>query len=55
MNTIRKYQPSKIDDFIGNKKIITSLKSISKKDNIPNIMISGDYGTLRIFPLVFRI
>ena len=45
MNTIRKYQPSKIDDFVGNKKIITSLKNISKKDNIPNIMISGEHGT----------
>ena len=45
MNIIRKYQPNKIDDFIGNKKIITSLKNISKKKITPNIMISGDCGT----------
>ena len=45
MNTIRKYQPKKINEFIGNKKIISSLKDISNKKNIPNIMVSGGYGT----------
>ena len=45
MNIIRKYQPKELDDFISNKKIISSLKSISKKKIIPNIMISANYGS----------
>lgn len=45
MEIIKKYQPTSFDEFIGNSNVISSLKSISKKDKIPNIMISGDIGT----------
>ena len=31
--------------MIGNKKVIDALKNISKRKNIPHIMVSGDIGT----------
>lgn len=45
MNIINKYQPKNFDEFIGNKNIIEAFKNISKKKNIPHIMVSGDHGT----------
>ena len=45
MEIIKKYTPSSFDDFIGNADVISTLKSISKKDKIPNIMMSGMIGS----------
>jgi len=45
MNIIKKYQPNNFKDFVGNNKITNALKNISKRDNIPHIIISGEYGT----------
>lgn len=45
MNIINKYQIENFDGFIGNKKIVESLKSIVTKKYIPNIIISGDIGS----------
>jgi len=45
MNIINKYQPKKFEEFVGNKNVIDSLKNISKRKNIPHIMVSGNIGT----------
>jgi DNA polymerase III gamma/tau subunit len=45
MEIIKKYQPKNFDEFIGNNNIINTLKSISKQEKIPNIMLSGNLGT----------
>lgn len=44
MNIIKKYQPKKFKDFVGNKKIISAFKNISKREHIPHIMVSGCNG-----------
>lgn len=44
MNIIKKYNPKTFDDIIGNTDIINLFKNLHN-DNIPNIILSGDYGS----------
>jgi DNA polymerase III gamma/tau subunit len=41
---IKKYYPKILDDIIGNNDIINLFKNLSF-NNIPNILLSGDYGS----------
>ena len=44
MDIIQKYKPTKLEELIGNENIKKLLENIPS-DNIPNLLISGDYGT----------
>lgn len=41
---IKKYYPKTLDDIIGNNEIINLFQNLSF-NNIPNILLSGDYGS----------
>ncbi|ODV86801.1 hypothetical protein CANARDRAFT_195883 [[Candida] arabinofermentans NRRL YB-2248] len=38
---VEKYRPTKLDDIVGNKDTIESLKRISQDGNLPHLIISG--------------
>lgn len=42
---IEKYRPNKLDDIIGQEKIIKRLKQYVINKNIPNLLLSGGAGT----------
>ena len=42
---IEKYRPSVLSDVVGNQNIISSLKDISLKGNLPNLILTGPPGT----------
>ena len=44
MNIIQKYKPTKLEELIGNENVKKLLENIPS-ENIPNLLISGDYGT----------
>lgn len=42
---IEKYRPAKLDQIVGNERIINTLKSIAEAGNLPNLILSGPPGT----------
>ena len=42
---IEKYRPTKLNEIVGNKRIISNLESISQSGNLPNLILAGPPGT----------
>merc|ERR1712025_712819 len=42
---VDKYRPQELDNVFGNKQVISVLKNILKKDDIPNLLFYGPPGT----------
>lgn len=43
-NRLQKYRPTTFNDIVGNEPSVNILKSVAKKGNIPNFLLSGPPG-----------
>ena len=45
VNRLQKYRPATFVDIVGNEHSVNILRSVAKKGNIPNFLLSGPPGT----------